>query len=125
MLDSDGQQFKYIHKANNHFSPQLIETMMTITKTMIYDVRNQSPGFGQAQMCGGVKPVNWKNLLLSFLCLEICNLTEKWSLLLNTHPYILIFLCNKFDVLFSLCRIFVVDKDNDNKYIINENKLLK
>jgi len=27
-------------------------------KTMIYDVRNQGPGFGQAQMCGGVKPVN-------------------------------------------------------------------
>ena len=92
---------------------------------MIYDVRNQGPGFGQAQMCGGVKPVNQKNLLLSFQCLEVCNLTEKWSVLLNNHLYILICVCNKFDVLFCLCRIFVVDKDKDNNYIINENKLLK
>jgi len=39
--------------------------------------------------------------------------------------YLLICVCNKFDVLFCLCRIFVVDKDTDNNYIINENKLLK
>ena len=95
---------------------------MTIKMTMIYDVRDPGPGFGQPEMCGGV---NWKNLVLSFMCLEARNQTEKWSWLLNTHLYILICVCNIFDVLFSLCRIFVVDKVKDNNYIINEIKLLK
>jgi len=46
---------------------------MTIKMTMIYDVRDPGPGFGQPEMCGGVKLVNWKNLVLSFLCLEARN----------------------------------------------------
>lgn len=81
---------------------------------MIYDVRNQGPKFGQTQMCGGIKRANLKNLLLSFLCLEVYNLTEKLWLLLNTDQYILICVCNTCDVLLCLCRIFVVDKDKDN-----------
>ena len=46
-----------------------------------------------------------------------------------THKHhrksLLLCICNKFDVSFCLCRIFVPDKDKDNNYIINENKLLK
>ena len=98
---------------------------MTIKNTIIYDVRDPGPGFGQPEMCGGVRLVYWKNLVLSFMCSEARNQTEKWSLLLNTHLYILICVCNMFDVLFCLCRIFVVDKVKDNNYIINEIKLLK
>ena len=71
--NSDGQPFKYIHKTNNHFSPQLTETMMTIKNTIIYDVRDPGPGFGQPEMCGGVRLVYWKNLVLSFMCSEACN----------------------------------------------------
>jgi hypothetical protein len=44
--------------------------MMTIKMTMKYDVRDPGPGFGQPEMCGGV---NWKNLVLSFMCLEARN----------------------------------------------------
>ena len=41
--------------------------------TMKYDVRDPGPGFGQPEMCGGVRLVNWKNLVLSFMCLEARN----------------------------------------------------
>jgi hypothetical protein len=40
------------NKANNHLNS------LNIKKTMTYDVENQGPGLGQAQICGGVKPVN-------------------------------------------------------------------
>jgi hypothetical protein len=45
-----------INKMNNHFSCYLnsLNTKMTTT----YDVGNPGLGLGQAQKCGGVKPVN-------------------------------------------------------------------
>ena len=39
------------NKTNNHLSSEL-------TRTTRYDVRKPDPGLGQAQTCGGVKPVN-------------------------------------------------------------------
>ena len=41
-------------KMNNRLSPQLLN----IEKTTTYDVGNPGPCLGQAQQCGGVKPVN-------------------------------------------------------------------
>jgi hypothetical protein len=46
--------FTNINKTNNHLSPQSIEHKK---KTMIYDVGNPGPSLGQAQQCGGVKPL--------------------------------------------------------------------
>jgi hypothetical protein len=34
-------------------------------KTMTYDVSNPGPGLGQAQECGGVKPVKWIPIFFS------------------------------------------------------------
>ena len=46
-----------IIKTNNHLLPQLIEHNIK-KNTMTYDIGYPGPGFGQAQKCGGVKPVN-------------------------------------------------------------------
>jgi hypothetical protein len=43
-----------INKINNHLSSLLTEHK----KNMTYDVGNPDSGIGQAQKCGGVKPVN-------------------------------------------------------------------
>ena len=32
---------------------------LNIRRTMRYDIANAGPGLGQAQRCGGFKPVNW------------------------------------------------------------------
>ena len=42
-----------INKKNNHLSPALSEHIIDH-----HDVGNPHPGFGRAEKCGGVKPVN-------------------------------------------------------------------
>ena len=52
-LNSECHQF---HKyQQNKQSPLIINEYK---KTMIYDVGNSGPGFGQIQKCGGAKPIN-------------------------------------------------------------------
>jgi len=42
--------------SNNHLSSKL--NSLNTKMTPVYDVENQDPGLGQAQKCGGVKPIN-------------------------------------------------------------------
>ena len=61
-VNSDGQQF--LQYQQNQQSPPLHLNSLNTKKTTIYDVGNPSPGLGQAQKCGGFKPVNGKPPLL-------------------------------------------------------------
>jgi len=45
-----------INKTNNHLSSYL--NSLNTKKATTYDVGNLSPDLGQAQPCGGIKPVN-------------------------------------------------------------------
>jgi hypothetical protein len=58
--------FTNINKTKNHVSSQILEQK---NKTTTYEVGNPGPGWGQAQKCGGVKPVNGIiTLLLVVFC---------------------------------------------------------
>jgi hypothetical protein len=45
-----------INKTNNILSFQL--NSLNTKKTTTYDIGSPGPGFGQAQQCGEIKPVN-------------------------------------------------------------------
>ena len=55
ILNSDGQQIPTISTRQTITS---YLNSLNIKKTTTYDIRNPSPGLGQAQKCGGVKLVN-------------------------------------------------------------------
>ena len=48
--------FVNINKTNNHLASEL--SSLNKKKTTTHDFGNPGPGLGQAQKCGGVKPVN-------------------------------------------------------------------
>ena len=45
-----------INKTNNNLSPKIIDQQYRRWKA--YDVGNSGAGLGQAQKCGGIKPVD-------------------------------------------------------------------
>ena len=54
-----------INSTNIYRTNNLILTHKNTRKTTRYDVRNPGPDLGQAQKCGGVKPVNGIPALIS------------------------------------------------------------
>ena len=64
--NTDGQRFQQYQQNEESL---LISNPWTKNKTTTYEVGNPGPGLGQAQQCGGVKPVNGIiTLLLVVFC---------------------------------------------------------